>query len=89
MREILTTHAFLKDLRRSKNRGKPIDKLTAVIETLANKSYLPKNFHPHRLTGAAHDCFECHIEPDWLLIYRCDNTKLELVRLGSHSDFFK
>jgi mRNA interferase YafQ len=89
MREILTTHAFLKDLKLSKKRGKPIAKLKEVIEALANHSYLPQKFHPHRLTGGDHDCFECHIENDWLLVYRCDDTKLELVRLGSHSDLFR
>lgn len=89
MREILTTHAFVKDLRLSKKRGKPIAKLTEIIEALANKNHLPKKFHPHRLTGPLHDCFECHVAPDWLLIYRCNDDTLELVRLGSHSDFFK
>jgi mRNA interferase YafQ len=88
MREVLTTHAFLKDVKLSKKRGKSIAKLRDVIEILSQRSYLPKKFHPHRLTGGAHDCFECHIENDWLLVYRCDDTKLELVRLGSHSDLF-
>jgi mRNA interferase YafQ len=89
IREVLTTHAFLKDVKLSKKRGKPMAKLQEVIEALANHSYLPSKFRPHRLTGGAHDCFECHIENDWLLVYRCNNTKLELVRLGSHSDLFR
>ena len=89
MRETLTTHTFMKDLKLSKKRGKCLSKLKTVIDTLAHRSYLAHKYHPHRLTGCDHDFFECHIENDWLLVYRFTNDKLELVRLGSHSDLFK
>ena len=89
MREVLTTHAFLKDLKLSKKRGKSITKLQEVIDVLSHHSYLDHKFHPHRLTGGDSDCFECHIENDWLLVYRFSDNKLELVRLGSHSDLFR
>ena len=89
MRKIITTHVFLKDIKRSRKRGKQMEKLQAVIKELAESHLLSKKFHPHRLTGSASDCFECHIENDWLLVYRCDETFLELVRVGSHSDLFE
>ncbi len=89
MRKVITTRAFLKDLKLSKKRGKCLLKLKEVVSTLAHHSYLSHKFHPHKLNGEAHDCFECHIENDWLLVYRCDGANLELVRLGSHSDLFR
>jgi mRNA interferase YafQ len=89
MRKVTTTHAFLKDLKLSKKRGKCLLKLKVVIETLARRSYLAHKYHPHRLTGGAHDFFECHVENDWLLVYKLTTDELELVRLGSHSDLFR
>jgi mRNA interferase YafQ len=89
MRNVITTHTFLKDLKVSKKRGKCLQKLKDVINTLAHRSYLAHKHHPHRLNGRAHDFFECHVESDWLLVYRFTNDKIELVRLGSHSDLFR
>ncbi|MCE2716813.1 MAG: type II toxin-antitoxin system YafQ family toxin [Pseudomonadota bacterium] len=89
MRKVTTTHVFLKDVKRSKKRGKCLKKLQTVIDELAQSHLLEKKFHPHRLTGSASDCFECHLENDWLLVYRINETMLELVRIGSHSDLFE
>jgi len=89
MHKVTTTNVFLKDVRRSKKRGKCLEKLQSVIDQLAHSHLLEKKFHPHRLTGGASDCFECHLENDWLLVYRCNETSLELVRTGSHSDLFE
>ncbi len=89
MRKVTTTHAFLKDLKLSKKRGKCLLKLKVVIDTLARRSYLAHKYHPHRLNGRAHDFFECHVENDWLLVYKLTTDELELVRLGSHSDLFR
>lgn len=89
VRKVTTTHVFLKDIKRSKKRGKCLKKLQAVVDELALSHLLEKKFHPHRLTGSDSDCFECHIENDWLLVYRCHENTLELVRVGSHSDLFE
>ena len=69
----------------------PIDKLYAVIETLAEGNTLDPKFKDHELTGNYKGTRECHIEPDWLLIYEIQNDVLVLMlsRLGSHSELFK
>lgn len=68
-----------------------IDKLYAVIETLAEGNTLDPKFKDHELTGNYKGTRECHIEPDWLLIYEIQNGVLVLMlsRLGTHSELFK
>lgn len=83
------SHVFVKDIKRCRKRGKNLAKLQKIIKELAQSHLLAKKFYPHRLNGSAGDCFECHLENDWLLVYRCNQTTLELVRVGSHSDLFK
>ena len=93
MRQIATTSKYRKDWELAKRRNLPIEELNDVIYKLANDIPLPKEKKDHALQGNYVDYRECHIKPDWLLIYRkTDNNELqilELVRTGTHSDLFK
>ena len=88
--EIKYTSQFKKDFKLAKNQGKNIDKLFAVIEKLANGETLEPKYRDHDLVGNYKGCRECHIEPDWLLVYEIfeDVLVLMLYRTGSHSDLF-
>ena len=89
--EIKFTSQFKKDLKQAKKQGKNTDKLFAVIEKLASGEALESKYKDHALAGNYKDCRECHVEPDWLLIYEIfENTLvLMLYRAGSHSELFK
>ena len=91
MYEIKFTNQFKKDIKLAKKQGKNIDKLFAVVEKLANGEILERKYRDHELTGNYKDCRECHIEPDWLLIYEIIDCTLVLMlyRAGSHSELFK
>ena len=88
--EVRFTTQFKKDLKLAKKRGKDIEKLFAVVEQLANGEVLPEKYRDHDLTGNYKGCRECHVEPDWLLIYEIDNGVLVLMlyRVGSHAELF-
>lgn len=81
---------FQKDLKRVKSRGYNIDLLTKVIQLLADGKLLPEQYLDHKLSGELAGCRECHITPDWLLIYEIDKGQLllYLTRTGTHSDLF-
>lgn len=83
-----TTSCFRKQRRLMKRQGKDMNRLFEVISILANGEDLPSKYRDHRLRGNFSRCRECHIEPDWLLIYRISGNLLELVETGSHSDLF-
>ena len=85
------TNQFKKDLKLAKKQGKDLDKLFEVINILANGEKLDTKFKDHDLSGSYKGTRECHIEPDWLLIYEIDNNALILMlyRLGTHSELFK
>ena len=82
--------AFKHDFRRIAKRGKQLSRLERVIGLLAQGIALPSGNHDHALLGDYPGCRECHIEGDWLLVYRVDTTEKELilVRTGSHSDLY-
>ena len=84
------TGAFRKDLKVAKKRGLDMNELYAVVEMLRTDSPLPAHFHNHKLTSDYKDYWECHIEPDWLLIYEKDTAIriLSLYRTGTHADLF-
>jgi len=69
-------------------RGKQMQKLKKIILLLIKAKNLPTKNRDHQLKGLLKDCRECHIEPDWLLIYRIEGSELCLIRTGSHSDLF-
>lgn len=89
--EVIFTNQFKKDLKLAKKQGKKLSKLLAVIELLANGETLDMKYRDHALTGDYIGTRECHIEPDWLLIYEIRDNVLVLIlyRLGSHSELFK
>ena len=91
MCSIQFTNQFKKDLKLAKKQGKDLDKLFEVINILANGEKLDTKFKDHDLSGSYEGTRECHIEPDWLLIYEIDNNALILMlyRLGTHSELFK
>lgn len=82
--------SFKKDYKRIVKRGYDTNKLTAVIELLAQEQELPPKYKDHNLTGDYKGFRECHIEPDWLLIYKITENELilSLTRTGTHSDLF-
>ncbi|MBT3297272.1 MAG: type II toxin-antitoxin system YafQ family toxin [Verrucomicrobia bacterium] len=88
MFEILRTSQFKRDVKKVKKRGKDTDRLKTVIGLLAHGRTLPAKYKDHQLKGVYKDCRECHVEPDWLLIYRVEANILQLIRTGSHSDLF-
>lgn len=81
---------FKKDIKTIKKRNYDLSKLQKVIEILAEEKTLPAEYKDHSLTVIYQDFRECHILPDWLLIYRIDKDILTLVlsRTGTHSDLF-
>lgn len=79
---------FRKDYRKLRSSGKNLDELAIVIDTLAAEQPLPRHYRDHALTGNYSGCRECHIRPDWLLVYQITDTELILLRTGSHSELF-
>jgi len=92
MFSIATTNRFEKDVARCYKRGLDIDKMETLIECLENTgTVLLKPYRPHTLTGKFLGHWECHIKPDWLLLWlRDDDQKtITLIGTGTHSDLFK
>ena len=88
MRRLKTTKRFERDLKRVRKRGKQLDKLWSVVDRLLNDEPLEARLREHTLSGQWQSFRECHIEPDWLLIWREAEDQLILVRTGTHSDLF-
>lgn len=84
------TTQFKKDCKRMKKRGRNLQDLREVLELLQTGKPLPENNRDHELAGNLAGFRECHIQPDWLLIYLVlkDRLVLTLMRTGSHSDLF-
>lgn len=88
MLNIRDKRSFRKDYRKLPSSGKDLSKLAFVIDTLATGEPLAESYRDHVLVGNYLGCRECHISPDWLLIYQTTETELILVRTGSHSELF-
>lgn len=90
MLEIVPSNRFKKDLKLVKKQGLNIENLRNVIDALAAEQTLEARYRDHALTGAYRGFRECHVEPDWLLVYRVEQSELELFlfRTGTHSDLF-
>lgn len=86
--DIYQTTQFRRDTQKLKRQGKDLSRLMLIIELLAKGQDLPENNRDHILTGNWSGYRECHIRPDWLLIYKIDEKTLTLERSGSHSDLF-
>lgn len=89
MLQVFRKTKFKKDLDLAKKRGKNIEKIKAIMEDLIMQVPLSKKFSDHPLVGEFSQYRECHIEPDWLLIYKVQDDSIIFVRTGSHSDLFK
>ena len=89
MKRLSQSNQFLKDIKRMRKRGKDIEKLQSVVTKLANNEALHPIHRDHPLMGEWKNCRDCHIDPDWILIYCSDSNTLRLERTGSHSDLFK
>ncbi|PIS28181.1 MAG: type II toxin-antitoxin system mRNA interferase toxin, RelE/StbE family [Candidatus Marinimicrobia bacterium CG08_land_8_20_14_0_20_45_22] len=88
MRQIHFTTAFKKDYQKAIKRGWNISLLDEVISLLATGEVLPKKFKVHPLQGRWSDFSECHIKPDWLLIWKQETNDICLTRTGTHSDLY-
>lgn len=88
MLSLLYQGRFDKDLAKLKKRDKDMKKLFSVVDLLISEKSLPPKNRNHKLLGEFKDYWECHIEPDWLLIYQKTKTSIILIRTGTHSDLF-
>ncbi len=91
MRKIVISHQFKKDLKLARKRQFPEEELFAVVKDLANDITLSPDKRDHFLTGDFAGFRECHIRPDWLLIYKKEARDLKILNLyrtGTHSDLF-
>ena len=89
MKSVVQTSQFKKDIKRLKKRGKDLDKLGELVRALASNAALEEKHRDHALVGKWVGSRDCHIEPDWILIYRNELDTLFLERSGSHNDLFK
>lgn len=88
--DVIFTPNFKRDYKLMQKRGYKTELLKEVIKTLADGKPLPEKNRDHALTGSYKGCRECHIQPDWLLIYQIAEKEviLFLTRTGTHSDLF-
>jgi len=89
MKSVSQTNQFAKDIKRMIRRGKDPARMQTVVRKLANGEVLDRRHRDHSLVGEWDSFRDCHIEPDWVLIYFSDAEKLILQRTGTHSDLFK
>lgn len=87
---VVTTKGYDKDAKRARKRGKDMARVIAVVDVLRNRRPLAERHHDHALTGAWLGWRDCHVEPDWVLVYRVDEEAGELIlgRTGTHSELF-
>ena len=90
MLKIVLSNRFRKDIKLAQKRGLNLDLLRSVVHTLARGEKLDMKYRDHDLTGDFIGFRECHVQPDWLLVYRIEQEELELFlfRTGTHSDLF-
>jgi mRNA interferase YafQ len=89
MKQLSQTKQFSKDVKRVGRRGKDLDRLREIVVRLAEDDTLDVRHRDHALTGEWRGARDCHIEPDWILIYTSTETELRLERTGTHSDLFR
>ena len=88
MRNLQRTAQFRRDYRQAFRRGKDISLLDQVVDRLLVGEELEPRYRVHRLVGNWYPAWECHIEPDWLLVWEDDGETITLRRAGTHSDIF-
>lgn len=89
MLEPLYTNQFKRDLRLMVKRGKQAEKFKDVAEQLIEQKVLEQRYRNHRLSGEYQGRWECHLEPDWLLVYKLSETSIVFERTGTHADLFE
>ena len=91
MYQIVYTNKMKRDIKRVRKRGKDVNKLTKILSLLALRHPLPEVYNDHQLKGPLKEYRECHIEPDWLLLYQIIDKELILYATGTgtHSDLFE
>lgn len=89
MKHLFQTKQFVKDVKRMDKRGKDLPSSKTIVRLLAEDKPLEPRHRDHSLSGQWSHCRDCHIEPDWILIYTSDKTSLRLERTGTHSDLFE
>ena len=89
MKRVSQTTHFSRDLKKMRKRGKDLEKLREGIKRLAAGKQLDPHYRDHSLIGSWQPSRDCHVEPDWILIYTADEETLRLERTGTHSDLFK
>jgi len=89
MKPLVESTAFRKDRKRVQRRGYDVAKLAAVIGKLQLGEPLPASNRAHPLKGERKGYWECHVEPDWLLIYKVTDDEVRLARTGTHADLFE
>ncbi len=89
MLKLKTTNRFEKDIRRMLSRGKSKNKIMTLMNMLVAEKPLEKRYKNHKLTGEYMHRHECHIEPDWLLIYKVQGGEIVFERTGTHADLFR
>ena len=91
MYSINYTNRFKKDLQRCQKRGFDVSLVRTAISILQRDGKLPVSYRPHKLTGNYEGKWECHIKPDWLLVWEQNDTELRMLFLytGTHADLFK
>ncbi len=88
MKRVSQTRQFKRDVKRMGKRGKKLDKLKDIIMKLTQGETLEPQYRDHALSNNWRNSRDCHIEPDWILIYTIDEDSLRLERTGTHSDLF-
>jgi mRNA interferase YafQ len=89
MKTLVESTAFRKDWKRAHKRGHDISKLVTIIRKLQLGEALPASNRAHPLKGEWRGYWDCHIEPDWLLIYKVTDDEVRLARTGTHADLFE
>ena len=89
MLKIRRTSQFKKDVKRMLKRGQDLEKLLLVVQALSARRKLPARYRDHPFKGQHGDKRDCHIEPDWILLYAIEGNELVLYRTGAHLDIFR
>ena len=89
MKAVRRTSQFKRDVKRMQRQGKDLEKLKTLLESLVKGEGLAPKYRDHVLVGQYKGTRECHLEPDWLLIYELAESEIVLIRTGSHSDLFR
>ncbi len=89
MKDIIHSNRFKRDYKLAAKRQLNVNKLHEIIRLLASSAPLPERCNPHKLKGDYFGYWECHVEPDWLLIYKIGAEFIELAATGTHADLFR